>query len=315
MRAVVLILCFCGIVQALNNRPIIGILDQPAGDGLSYSGNKTFLAANYVKWIESSGGRVVPIWFNGTEEYLKNIFSSVNGILFTGGGLVLAENSSYVKTAKFLLDLALKENDKDVYFPVWGTCQGFELLGVLVGGESALELRAFDAENLTLPLLWSSDMYNGIMMRNMPYNIYNNLQQYPLTINLHHDGIYPKTFISNKRMKEFFTMDAYNYDRKGTPFASVMEGINYPVYGVQFHPERNAFEWNVHENIDHSREAIRASQYFGDFFVDEARKNNHKFSSDKSEKDALIYNYAPFFSEDNDDMWPDEQTYVFEWKR
>jgi len=315
MRTALFVLCLFGVVQALNNRPIIGILDQPSGDGLNYSGNKTYLAANYVKWIESSGGRVVPVWFNGTEDYLKNVFNSVNGILFTGGDLVLAENSSYVKTAQFLLDLAIKENDNGVYFPVWGTCQGFELLGVLVGGESALQLRSFDAENLTLPLVWAEDSENSIMMRNMPYSVFYNLQQLPLTINLHHDGIYPKTFISNKKMKNFFRLNAYNYDRVGTPFASVMEGKNYPVYGVQFHPERNAFEWNVHENIDHSRQAIRASQYFGDFFVDEARKNDHKFSSKKNEKDALIYNFAPFYSEDTGDMWPDEQTYVFQWKK
>jgi len=45
---------------------------------------------------------------------------SLEGILFTGGGLDLALNSTYVQTAKYFYDL-VTSNKKD-YVPLWGTC-------------------------------------------------------------------------------------------------------------------------------------------------------------------------------------------------
>lgn len=32
------------------------------------------------------------------------------------------KNNIFLKSAKILFDLALKENDKGIHFPVWGTC-------------------------------------------------------------------------------------------------------------------------------------------------------------------------------------------------
>jgi gamma-glutamyl hydrolase len=61
--------------------------------------------------------------------------------LFTGGGLDLHKNATtqhtnlnyniFVSNAKKLMDWAKKANDIGEYFPVWGTCQGFELMLVI----------------------------------------------------------------------------------------------------------------------------------------------------------------------------------------
>ena len=49
------------------------------------------------------------------------------------------------------------------------------------------------------------------------------------------------------------------------------------VTGVQFHPEKNAFEWSSALSICHDADAILASQSLILFFVDECRKNTNKF--------------------------------------
>lgn len=62
---VLLIVSFLVSVDCLNDRPIIGILSQE-----SYSVNKYFpeekyksyIAASYIKFIESAGARVIPVW-------------------------------------------------------------------------------------------------------------------------------------------------------------------------------------------------------------------------------------------------------------
>jgi hypothetical protein len=48
-------------------------------------GDCLYLAASYVKYIESAGARVVPINYYASEEELDDVFSKVNGFLFPGG--------------------------------------------------------------------------------------------------------------------------------------------------------------------------------------------------------------------------------------
>lgn len=70
----------------------------------------------------------------------------------------------------------------------------------------------------------------------------------------------------------------------------------YPFYGVQFHPEKNAFEWKLSKNHPHSFEAIKANRYFMDFFVKESRKSMHSFTNQEEENQYVIYNYEPKFT-------------------
>lgn len=51
------------------------------------STNYAYLAASYVKFIESAGARVVPIPFEASNSTLEKIFQKINGVLITGGGI------------------------------------------------------------------------------------------------------------------------------------------------------------------------------------------------------------------------------------
>lgn len=70
---------------AINSRPLIGILSQP-GDGMKWSVTggrmkeplpsdyeESYIAASYVKFVESGGARVVPLIYNEPEEVLKKV--------------------------------------------------------------------------------------------------------------------------------------------------------------------------------------------------------------------------------------------------
>jgi len=68
----------------LNDRPIIGVLTQPfKGDA-----KKHYIVASYVKYLESAGARVVPIFYDEERAKLVTLVSKLNGLLFTGGGMV-----------------------------------------------------------------------------------------------------------------------------------------------------------------------------------------------------------------------------------
>lgn len=63
------------MTERLNSRPIIGILTQEANCEMKKSqellGRDSYVAASYVKAIESAGARVVPIFLNQSEQYYK----------------------------------------------------------------------------------------------------------------------------------------------------------------------------------------------------------------------------------------------------
>lgn len=48
-------------VSGLNDRPVIGILTQPSRTCEKIGKGNSYIAASYVKYLESAGARVVPI--------------------------------------------------------------------------------------------------------------------------------------------------------------------------------------------------------------------------------------------------------------
>lgn len=72
--------------------------------------------------------------------------------------------------------------------------------------------------------------------------------------------------------------------------------VSYPFYGVQFHPEKNLYEWKRNSNIPHTANAIKAAQYFSNFFVTESRKNSNRFPGAAEEDRALIYKFPVTFT-------------------
>ena len=68
---------------------------------------------------------------------------------------------------------------------------------------------------------------------------------------------------------------------------------DYPIYGSQWHPEKNNFEFRPDLHINHSKFGDRVSQYMANFFVDEARKSKGRFPSRDMEEKYLIYQYNP----------------------
>lgn len=279
-----------------NDRPIVGLLTQPtSSDPPLQPYGKNYLPASYVKWIESAGARVVPFPYDADTSYLKHLFSSVNGLLLPGGDVDL-DRSPYETVTATLYSWAVEANNKGDYFPIWGTCQGFEQLAVLGAGSNYSVLSHFSAENLSLPLTFTRAARTSALFGSLPAHVYETFQSKPITENLHELGVSPAVFEANKVLSSSYTVLSTNLDRNGNEFISSFAAKHFPFYGVQFHPERNCFEWDPKEAINHSGEAVEAMQALARFFVSEVRKNFHSFPSAEAEQKALIYNSPPLYS-------------------
>lgn len=294
-------------IHALNNRPIIGVFTQPTGDEISKFGQQ-YIAASYVKFMESAGARVVPIKYSISEGEAQELFNSINGFLLPGGGVDFGTQHQYWNTLSLIFNLAVKANKEGDYFPVWGTCMGFQEICILTSQNLDL-LAPFDSENITLPLTFTPLAKSSRLFAKAPSDIFNTLATLPVTMNNHHYGVAPADWNANKFLPSTFNILSTNVDRAGKEFVSTIEGKTIPIYASQWHAEKVSFEWNIHEVINHSVESVLANQYVANFFVNESRKSTHAFANVTAETAALIYNYQPVYIYDEVNDF--EQGYFF----
>mmetsp|Transcript_12087 Transcript_12087/g.18053 ORF Transcript_12087/g.18053 Transcript_12087/m.18053 type:complete len:386 (-) Transcript_12087:168-1325(-) len=295
-------------IQSTTATPVIGILTQPSYNLTNSETtpssttpiNYYYIAASYVKWIESGGGRAIPIPYDASPSLVEELFSQVNGVLFPGGGSALSEAARHLW--ELVLEANSEEEGKGDYVPLWGTCLGFEYMVMLAAdaGDSILQ-SGFDAENISLPLLFTEDdslktNQNPSFLRKTPSSTTTKSQLYSninlplstlttqnLTMNNHHQGITPTQFHSDHSLSSLFHITTTSIDKSGRTFVSTIESSssnNYPLYGVQYHPEKNAFEYSTfpntnipYESINHSKEGVTLSFEMARFFVGRAQVN------------------------------------------
>ena len=93
-----------------NEKPVIGVVCQPLEDDMTqpiYNGYKTYIMAAYVKYLEASGARVVPMMTTEDEATTLDKMSKVNGILFPGGG----GSTNYTDYGRVIYNKAKEYND------------------------------------------------------------------------------------------------------------------------------------------------------------------------------------------------------------
>ena len=303
----------------LTSRPLIGVVSQSLGPDafgsqsrdpdLRKSGN-SYIAASYIKFIESAGARAVPILQDMPQEEIRRRFKAVNGILIPGGSQILSAGHPYYDTTKLLLDMTIKENDNGVSFPLHGTCLGFEALAVAVTGNASI-LQDFDAIDYPQPLIPVLDAGTSEFFGAMPLALRKALFTKSYAYENHVHGITYGDFIDNPRLAEFFDMLTMSVDRRGTHYVSTMEAKRYPVSATQWHPEKNAFEWSPKLNIPHDPVAVLVTQVVADTFVNKARKNAHAPASREEESELLIYNWSKRLEFTGGSGGVFDQVYVF----
>mmetsp|Transcript_31758 Transcript_31758/g.69470 ORF Transcript_31758/g.69470 Transcript_31758/m.69470 type:complete len:327 (+) Transcript_31758:45-1025(+) len=273
-----------GAQADLADGPWIGILGLPSAIecdsmlGAAKGPGASCFSGLYDDWVRASGARAVGIphnAFDANTTELNELLASLDGVLFTGGGLELAPDGSaapYYRTGDHIFHYSIQQKKAGVQFPVHGHCMGFQFLAILAaqGNTSVLESQAFDSESLSLPLEWTKEASETKWYKSLPADVLETFTNENSTTNLHHDGVTPDTFYTNPLLPNFFTVISTNHDRAGKAFLSTMEAKDYPIFGAQWHAERNLFEWKASQDVDHSPAAVRANAWAGLSFVADA---------------------------------------------
>ncbi|KAH9723323.1 gamma-glutamyl hydrolase 2 [Citrus sinensis] len=246
--------------RRLNNRPVIGILSHP-GDGasgrLNNSKNASYIAASYVKFVESAGARVIPLIYNEPEEILFEKLKLVNGVLLTGGW---AKKGLYFQIVEKIFKKILEKNDAGEYFPLYAICLGFELISMIISKDRNILERFNGADQAsTLKFIKNSKIEGTVFQRSM------SLQCKLITIHL----------LASNGIRSNVTVSVLEIKRLPTVL------------------QKNAFEWGF-SGVPHSEDAILVTQHVANFFVSEARKSLNRPPARKV-LDNLIYNYSPIY--------------------
>lgn len=277
-----------------NDRPLIGILTQAC----HRCPGKSYIAGAYTKWIEAAGGRAVPLRYYVSDNELRRLFDTVNGIIFPGGLTDLHLSDPYTVAARKLYGWAKESADSGVPFPIWGTCLGHQLLLILESGahfedlltptdavshpSSIIHAPGARASRLMGPLFEDrpalaaalADPAAAIVMENHEFGL-------PAAAMDPANSTWPQ-------LPAAFSLLATARDRKGLEYVATIEHKRYPFYGTQWHPEKPPYEFSD-RTIPKSHAAISVSHYLGDRFMDAARGVPHKPVSEEQELNDLVY--------------------------
>ena len=226
----------------------------------------------YAPWVEQWGATAVTLPSSAPSSEVEEIFQSINGLLLPGVTMYSAAASSLTSA---LVQRALASNDAGDYFPVWGTCKGYEELLQIIGGSKVLD-SGFDAVDYPTELALASAS-PGRMLAGANASMLDWVSTEPITYNNHGAGITPSHLASSSKLSAFFDVIATSTDRKGKEMVELVEGKQYPIYGAQFHNEKPQFvpATGQTKHIPKSEHAKAFAAYMGSFLVDEARRNKH----------------------------------------
>jgi len=202
----------------------------------------------------------------------------------------------YWQSLQTIWNYMMTVNQKGDFFPLWGTCQGFEQVCVLAASNASVLTGPFDSENYSVPLNLTAAAASSRLFQAAGPTLMNVLATESVTMNNHVYGVTPAAFASNRNLSSLLTMLSLNNDRQGHTFVSTVESPHLPIYATQWHPEKNIFEWNPDEVIPHSPDAVVVTQFTANFLVNNARLSSHHFATLAQEAASLIYNYAPVFT-------------------
>jgi len=228
----------------------VGILTIPHSKKTKYG--TTHIMKPFVDWFEERGVRVIPIPYD-TKDH-EAYFQQVNGLFIPGGETTyIMRNRTFVDCVTRFFELSFQQGE---YFPIWGTCFGFQILMFLIGGFT--KLKRYPAHSMT-PLHLTregrvSRLFGSFSKRYLYYLEHNNS-----TSNNHEYGISPQDFMDNLHLSRFYDILATAMDEHGKEYVDAIEAKYYPIYGVQWHPERQ-----------------RTTGPFVEFFIGELRKNKHR---------------------------------------
>jgi gamma-glutamyl hydrolase len=201
---------------------------------------ESYLDKAYVSWVEMSGANAVLIPYN--TDSIATYLSMVHGVVWVGGAIEnhnthsIDQYKTLMRVFSDIFEHAVRENDRGNYFPLWGTCLGFDLLAMM--GEHMKDgffNRIQHANKFRLgPLTFTgkSKLRSGV-----PVALQKKIAVTPVVHHIHEYG-FELNHAHTKKIQKYLKVVSIDYADNGVEFMNMFEYRNYPFYGCQWHPEQ-----------------------------------------------------------------------------
>lgn len=282
----------------LTDQPIVGIMAVMSDN---HNLGKFSLPTSYVKSVQGSGARVIPVFPNKSVQYYENLFTKLNGLLVPGGsGSPLDHQRPVTEALRLFIDFSKSVLDHEdpkqkEWWPIWGTCLGFECLCVL-GAKNEDCLSDCRCKPASYTMKATVDFPRSRIINALPDHLKQAIQLRPISPHVHAYCISVDDFEQHK-MESIYKVLMTRRDEDQLEYVTMFESHRYPIYAVMSHHEKSNLQFTPKYQFDHSAEAVQLSQSMMNFFVNECCKNGHKFESIEEETKFRIENFKPIFLE------------------
>ena len=115
-------------------------------------------------------------------------------------------------------------NDMGHFYPLWGTCLGFENMAIWASDEGSDVLTILEAHNVNLPLEFIGEADNNRMFGDLGVEAYG-FEDLAIALNSHTFGVSPDKFKTDAGLSTIFhpTSVSYTTDDSHLPFVASME--------------------------------------------------------------------------------------------
>ena len=194
----------------------------------------------YISWVEMSGASAVIIPYNTDKlpEYLK----MVHGVVLIGGGISNVKThsdqqyKSLIHVVRRIFEHAVRENDRGTYFPLWGTCLGFELLAMM---PEHIDHDYFKRLQLEHKFRLGTLLFTGAsrLRDAFPKELQQKVACTPSVNHIHKYG-FSMAAPHTVKLRRYLNIVSVDRADDGTEFMNMFEYKHYPFYGSQWHPEK-----------------------------------------------------------------------------
>ena len=259
------ILLFVKALLFADDSPVIGVLMLKSDR--TFPKRSALVATSYIKWIEQSGFRWMPISMYESEEDILDKLEQLDGVILPGGnfdldGVQRAHTRRYKKVVKTIINFGIAKNDNGKKFVIFGTCLGFEALLFMTLEKSLALIHATDL-HMMRPVYFTEKAIDSSYLLNSftPQELESTSGQAYFYFHHKHGFDLEKCALDDE-FTDNFDILAYMRTTDNKDIITMVQHKRYPFIGTQFHPEKIQFEHYDKSELDRSIDCIITNQKF-----------------------------------------------------
>jgi len=188
------------------------------------------------------------------------------------------EYADFSKATKIIMEEAIDMNEHGIYFPVFGICLGFEAMILVAAEDVGIVEKKDNCLSYFASLDYTLNPRESRLLSYYPPELVEYMGKTKTLGNYHEYSTLPDKFLANPKLTALYKVVALSKS-KGDEFSyvSVIEGVKYPFYGVQYHPELllKSYMPGVSSMLPDINKAFETANVLCNFMRIEAMKNDN----------------------------------------